>query len=62
MTKSNRFSEMDILDFAYGRNLKSWVEKPRTREDIDEEITNESLKALFGYYGYNNYSPIGKRD
>lgn len=62
MTKNNRFSEMDILDFAYGRNLKNWVEEPRTREEIDEEITNESLKALFGHYGYNNYSPIGKRD
>ncbi len=62
MTKNNRFTEMNILDFADGRSLTSWVEEPKTREEVDAEITNESLKALFGHYGYNNYPLAGRRD
>ncbi|MBI2044747.1 hypothetical protein HYT23_01680 [Candidatus Pacearchaeota archaeon] len=61
MVKSVELEISQVRNFVFGRyNL--WVKEPKTREEKDEELTNKSLKAIFGYYGYNNYPLAGRRD
>ena len=61
MAKHRELGRIEFHDFIFGK-YDSWVKEPKTREEMDEELTSESLKALFGYYGYNNYPLAGRRD